>query len=202
MRPMASLCCLLVMLALVLTWEITAPESGSDNPVSLTAPSPGTSLQAAMTGSGKAPPRAFDPAALIDVAASITDRPLFVPGRRRFDRPAITTVAVAVTDGLPRLTGVIVGPSGGRAIFAGADGKSRTAAEGDAIGAFKVRTIGPGLVTLSGSEGDRVLRPTYVTSLGTAPGGPPSGGPSGTPSTSPGALRAANGGNRTQEGAR
>ena len=44
--------------------------------------------------------------------------------------------------GLPRLTGVIVGPLGGLAIFASNDGKPHTVAEGDKIGNFTVRTIG------------------------------------------------------------
>jgi hypothetical protein len=65
---------------------------------------------------------------------------------------------------------VVVGPTGSRAIFAGADGKSRAAAEGDAVGAFTVQAIGPGRVTLSGSDGDRVLRPTHVQVLGQLPG--------------------------------
>lgn len=188
--------CLLILLTLVLTWELIEPELGADNwrtVTTLAAPVP-----AAMAGSGDTPAREFDAAALADVAASVAGRPLFSPGRRPSDRPASTATVDASRDGLPRLTGVIVGPSGGRAIFAGADGKSRTAAEGDAIGTFKVQTIGPGLVTLSGSEGDRVLRPTYITTLGTPSGSHP-GTPPGAPS---GTLPSANDGIRTREGAR
>jgi hypothetical protein len=174
MRRVASLCGLLAALILVLTWELMAPERGADDPRSLEA-SPVAPSAAVATGSGEAPPPAFDADALADVAVAIIARPLFSPGRRPSGGPsaAVTTTPGGAEHALPRLTGTIVGPAGGRAIFAGADGKSHTAAEGDAVGAFKVRTIDPGAVTLSGSEGDRVLRPTYVTSPGanvTAPG--------------------------------
>ncbi len=120
--------------------------------------------QATRTGADKSSPREFDAEALADIASSITGRPLFSPTRRPSSNGSDKSPGLAVGPAeVPRLTGVIVGPAGGWAIFAGADGKSHAAAIGDAIGAFKVRAIGPGVVTLSGSEGDRVLRPTYVT---------------------------------------
>jgi hypothetical protein len=163
MSRVAALCGVMAVLTLVVSWEIMAPDNGASYPRPLDAGSPGASLQAAAPGPRKPPPPAFDIDALAEVTASITERPLFNPSRRPPSAPAVAAVAGAESDRLPRLTGVIIGPAGGRAIFAGADGKSHSAAEGDAIGAFQVRTIDPGAVTLSGSGGDRVLHPTYVT---------------------------------------
>jgi hypothetical protein len=159
MRGIAGLCGLAVTLALCLTWELTAPEPAPDTSASrMVASSPSLS-RTTMTKPGTEP---YEGKALIDVAASITERPLFNPTRRPPAGPAPVATGTAPGDVLPRLTGVIVGPGGGRAIFAGIDGKPRTAAEGDTVGEFKIRSIGPGLVTLSGPEGPRVMRPTYV----------------------------------------
>jgi len=163
MRSAASLGSLVAVLCLVLAWEIVAPDGGAPEDGVDRSQSRGTAATPSV-GTAAMGPDTLTPDALTRIAASIAERPLFTPGRRAPARPASTTAAAVVApEALPRLTGVIVGPSGGRAIFTGTDGKSRAAAEGDAVGTFKVRTIGPGLVTLSGSEGDRVLRPAYVT---------------------------------------
>jgi len=190
MRPLIALCCVIAVLSLVLTWELATPE---DNPLSVDAAEPTGPSRAAVGGTDKSSPREFDVAVLADIAASTTERPLFSPTRRPSSRTVNAAGTTARRDEVPRLTGVIVGPSGGWAIFAGADGKSHAAAAGDAIGAFKVRAIGPGVVTLTGSEGDRVLRPTYVTPPGVASSDAQS--PDSTPPI-------ANKGMRTREGAR
>ncbi len=164
MTRAAVLCGLLATLALVLAWELVAPDRGADVPPPLGGPAAVAPRPGAAAGSASEPMPGFDTDGLAEVAAAINARPLFSSTRRPADQPTRTAAAVtAGADGLPRLTGVVVGPTGARAIFAGADGKSRAMAEGDAVGGFTVRGIGPGLVTLSGSEGDRVLRPTYVT---------------------------------------
>jgi hypothetical protein len=178
---------LMAILGLIVAGELTVSETTIEQ----------GALRSAGTESGKPPPPELDTDALSSVADVIAARPLLSPSRRPFEGPSEPRVAASDDSehGLPRLAGTIIGPNGGRAIFAGADGKSHTAAEGDAIGAFKVRTINPGLVTLSGSDGDRVLRPAYVASPGT------NGGvraQEGARVTSPGA----NGGVRTQERAR
>jgi len=165
MRRVVMLCGLMIALVLGITWELAMPEPGADNPPPLITPAPTIPTPAVLAISG-APADGSEADPLDDVAASVAERPLFSPNRRPSDRRASTSTAGTVRDKLPRLTGVIVGPSGRRAIFAGADGKSRTATEGDTIGGFRVRTIGPGRVTLSGSEGDHVLRPTYIASPG------------------------------------
>jgi len=190
MRRIVALCGLIAVLSVLLTWELVTPEEDA-SPVDAAAaagPSP-----AAKPGTGTASPHGLDAEALADIATSMTERPLFSPTRRPSNTPDKSAGAATAQEDVPRLTGVTIGPSGGWAIFAGADGKSHAAAAGDAVGAFKVRAIGPGIVTLSGSEGDRVLRPTYLI--------PPAGTSSEIPSPaviSPPGVR----GNRNREGAR
>jgi hypothetical protein len=156
---MVTLAGLGAILGLTLAWEFTTPEATPLLPDTASPARPARTVEA-----GK--PRRFDADALADIAVSINQRPLFSPDRRPARVTAAATGAQAARDDVPRLTGVIIGPSGGWAIFAGADGKSHAAAKGDAVGAFKVRAIGPGVVTLTGSEGDRVLHPTYVAAAG------------------------------------
>jgi hypothetical protein len=174
MRRVATLCCFLGVLICVLVWELVAPEPDANDPAPAAAVSATGPLETATAKPGKPVPHAFDADALTGVTASITERPLFSPGRRPSREVAKAVAAGPTTGALPRLTGILVGPAGGRAIFAGADGKSHTAAEGDAIGDFKIRAIDPGAVTVSGSEGDRVLRPTFVTSPGASIASPDS----------------------------
>ncbi len=100
-----------------------------------------------------------DAALLSGVAVTLQGRPLFSPSRRP---PAAAPVtAEAAADGLPRLAGVIVGPSGRHAIFVDSTGHPRVGTEGSSIGGFTVRAIAPGEVTVSSSAGERVLRPSY-----------------------------------------
>jgi len=88
--------------------------------------------------------------------ATVLARPLFAPTRR----PA-AGVAAAL-EGLPRVTGILV--DGGRrsVIFATADGgKPVVVAEGGEVAGFRVQTIESGQVTVLGTEGLRVLRPSF-----------------------------------------
>jgi hypothetical protein len=166
MRRVVALGSLIVVLGVVLTWELTTSEDGA---ASVDAVVPAGLVQDSKDEAGKAVAHAFDADSLADIAASITQRPLFSPTRRPSSNGQDKSPELAAGPAeVPRLTGVIVGPAGGSAIFAGADGKSHAAAIGDAIGAFKVRAIGPGVVTLMGSEGDRVVRPTYLNPPGAA----------------------------------
>jgi hypothetical protein len=161
MKRVVSLGCLIAVLSVFLMWEVVTQD---DNvaPADVTAPA-GPS-QTAKGTADKASPHEFDAEALADIAASVTARPLFSSTRRPSAVANKSAGSATALEAVPRLTGVIIGPSGGWAIFADANGKSHAAAAGDAIGAFKVRAISPGIVTLTGSEGDRVLRPTFVTS--------------------------------------
>jgi hypothetical protein len=68
----------------------------------------------------------------------------------------------ATPDGLPRLTGVMVGPFGRSAIFAAPEGGKPTIVnEGSNVGVYTVSNIGPGEVTVEGPEGTRVLHPMF-----------------------------------------
>jgi hypothetical protein len=65
---------------------------------------------------------------------------------------------------VPRLSGVLVSPSGKQAIFAAPpEGKGFVASEGTRIGGFVLQSISAGEVTLIGPDGTRVLRPTFDT---------------------------------------
>jgi hypothetical protein len=166
MTRVVALCCLIVVLGVVLTWELATPE---DSAASVDAAVPAGPVQDARDEPGKSAAHTFDTESLADIAGSIVQRPLFSPTRRPSANGPDKSAGQAVGQAeVPRLTGVIIGPAGGWAIFAGADGKSHAAAPGDVIGAFKVRAIGPGVVTLTGSEGDRVVRPTYLNPPGVA----------------------------------
>jgi hypothetical protein len=89
--------------------------------------------------------------------ATVLARPLFSRDRRP------TPVAARAGGGptlaaLPRLTGVIVGPFGRTAIFAGTDGAKPVAVdEGATLGPYKVESIQPDGVTVSGPRGQQVV---------------------------------------------
>jgi hypothetical protein len=90
---------------------------------------------------------------------AILARPLFSPTRRP-DETAANKAAKA-TD-LGRLTGVLVSPAGKSAIFVGpTGGKPIVVGEGGRIGEYVVRSIEAGAVTITGSEGQRVLHPAF-----------------------------------------
>ncbi len=85
-------------------------------------------------------------------------RPLFSQNRRP---PADTSLLVAgPLESLPRLSGVIVSPVGGFAIFANTEGgKPIVVEEGGHIGSAVIEAIAAGQVTLRGPNGIVVLRP-------------------------------------------
>jgi hypothetical protein len=102
-----------------------------------------------------------------DWAATVLARPLFSPNRR----PAAdaTTIAGTGPSKPPRLTGIVVGPFGRSAIFAGDGGKSIVVNEGGRINAFTVKSIETAQVYLLRPEGTDVLQPTFAA--GSGPGG-------------------------------
>jgi len=103
-----------------------------------------------------------------DWVATILARPLFSPDRR----PA--TVATAVDGsrlvGLPRLTGIMVGPFGRSAIFATGDAKPLVVQEGARVASYTVKSIESMQVRLLGPDGEQVLHPSFQTVA--APGRP------------------------------
>lgn len=86
-------------------------------------------------------------------------RPLFSETRRP---PADIPVVTAGSPKLPRLTGVVVSPAGGFAIFAGIEGgKPIVAREGDQVGDAVIEAVAVGQVTLRGPDGIVVLHPSF-----------------------------------------
>ena len=95
-----------------------------------------------------------DPAHVQGWTTTILARPLFSQSRR----PAAT-----VTSGpqQPRLAGIVVGPAGRKAIFAGSgDNRGVVVAAGQQAGAWHVVAIDADSVRVLGPEGPRVLRPS------------------------------------------
>ena len=119
--------------------------------------------------------------------ATALARPLFSRDRRPSPVAAASGGGPAKS-GLPRLTGVVIGPFGRTAIFAGPDGaKPVSVTEGKTLGAYTVRAIAPGRVTVTGPEGERVvmLAADAATRSTLAPEAPPPPPATGVP---PGAL--------------
>jgi hypothetical protein len=165
-RSLRTLGGIAVVLAAILAWELLSPPN--DLPVSAAARADPVQVRQV------AEP---DLDILSDVAKTLLARPLFSPDRRPAP-PIAAVVAAGAGDDVPRLAAVIVGPAGGRAIFDDGSGHPRIAAEGDSVGHFKVGAIAPGQVSLTASEGERVLRPRYATSAGAS--GPPAAGAAGS----------------------
>jgi len=83
--------------------------------------------------------------------ATALARPLFSRDRRPTDEEPNTGTTFG---SLPRLTGVVIGPFGQRAIFAATDGGRPTVLSvGKTLGEYTVEKIEPGGVTVSGPEG-------------------------------------------------
>ena len=108
----------------------------------------------------------------------ILERPLFSPSRR----PNAAVAAAAATP--PRLAGIILGPTGDHAIFAGSgDARAVLAGVGAQVGPYQIRAISAGGVDVTGPDGRQRLLPHYdagATSAGAAQPGlsaaPPPGG--------------------------
>lgn len=87
--------------------------------------------------------------------AILLDRPVFSPDRRP---PSVPAAASPGERSLPRLAGVLIGPTQRRAIFAG----GAVLAVGDALGPWRIGEIEEGSVTVLGPQGVQVLRPAYA----------------------------------------
>jgi hypothetical protein len=134
-------------LAAVISLELQGTQPGEDD----------TGIVAIRHAPRTAPHAASeDPQDRTDAWVSVAlARPLFSRDRR-------PTPVVAKSDSgptlaaLPRLTGIIVGPFGRTAIFAATEGGKPTAVrEGQALGPYTIRSVGPGGVTVDGPEGEQ-----------------------------------------------
>jgi hypothetical protein len=106
-----------------------------------------------------------------DWVTTILARPLFSPDRRP---PAeASTGSGERLLGLPRLSGVLVGPFGRSAIFASDGGKALVVGEGGRVADWTVRVIEAGSVDVIGPDGARTLRPSFENMPQAAVGRPP-----------------------------
>jgi hypothetical protein len=134
-----------VVFAGVIQWEL----SGSDHPVPLPEARP--------RHSGPQPSFPREVEQVRAWVATALARPLFSPDRRPATEPGQQTAAPA---GLPRLAGIMVGPFGRSAIFAG-DPKPAVIQEGGRIGAYTVKSIDSAQVQVAGPDGLRTIRPSF-----------------------------------------
>lgn len=91
--------------------------------------------------------------------ATALARPLF--SRDRKPTPVAAKSGGPAFASLPRLSGVVIGPSGKTAIFAGGENSKPIAVdEGKTLGPYTVQAITPNAVTVTGPEGERSLTVT------------------------------------------
>ncbi len=152
MRLLALLGLVALGLAGVIGVELSAPPARRVPPA------------APASAASRAPVLAPD-AAATRWAQVLLARPLFSPDRR----PPDVVRSAAAAHALPRLAGVLVGPEGRRALFAG----GVVLAEGGALGPWRVAGIAAGQVTLTGPGGVRVLRPAFAALVPMTPIPPP-----------------------------
>jgi hypothetical protein len=156
MKRMAGLFAIAAVLLAIIAWEIGSapqPSEAPSHPPARLGASPANEPQADLTR---------------DWITTVLARPLFSPDRR----PAPNTPVVSGTGlpGLPRLTGILVGPFGRSAIFVANGRKPIVVAEGARIEAYTVKSIEAAGVRVLGPEGMQVLHPTFQPSPDRAAG--------------------------------
>jgi hypothetical protein len=125
----------------------------------LTAPSDAMpSRRAAVEITGHVMPSAPDEPAAAWMATAL-ERPLFRENRR----PAKSIDIGNPADGPARLTGVMTGPFGKRAIFTSPnEARPIVVIEGGRVADFVVRSIGPGQAIIEADGSMRTLRPAFA----------------------------------------
>ena len=110
-----------------------------------------------------------------ELAATALARPLFSSTRR----PPQDAPSGAAPDDLTdaRLTGIVTTPGHRIAIFAVSGDKPLKVAEGDAVSGWRIESITPREVSLSGPSGTKTLQPKLDPNLASQPGQPPIGQP-------------------------
>jgi general secretion pathway protein N len=95
--------------------------------------------------------------------ASNLARPLFSRSRRPPPPLAPAFAAAAPPPLPPRLTAVLVGPSGSSAMFvASGSAKPITVHEGGQVGPYRIRRISPGEVLVEAPDGEHLLHPAFA----------------------------------------
>jgi general secretion pathway protein N len=109
-----------------------------------------------------------------ELVATILARPLFSSTRRPpQSAPAGGSADADLAD--TRLTGIVTEPRRRVAIFAISGDKPLKVAEGDAVSGWRIESITPREVSLSGPSGTKTLQPKIDPNLGSPAGQPPIG---------------------------
>lgn len=122
-----------------------------------------------------------------ELVTTILARPLFSSSRRPPQDAPSGAADSDLTDA--RLTGIVTTPRHRMAIFAVSGDKPLKVAEGDAVSGWRVESITPREVSLSGPTGTKTLQPKLDPNLAPPPGQPPVGQPGGRVPTPPAAGR-------------
>jgi general secretion pathway protein N len=122
-----------------------------------------------------------------ELVTTILARPLFSSSRRPPQDAPSGAADSDLTDA--RLTGIVTTPRHRMAIFAVSGDKPLKVAEGDAVSGWRVESITPREVSLSGPTGTKTLQPKLDPNLAPPPGQPPVGQPGGRVPTPPTAGR-------------
>lgn len=123
-----------------------------------------------------------------ELVAAALARPLFSSTRRP---PQDASSGAAANSDLSdaRLTGIVTTPGRRIAIFAVSGDKPLKVAEGDAVSGWRIESITPREVSLSGPSGAKTLQPKLDPNLAPPPGQPPIGQPGGRVPIPPAAGR-------------
>jgi general secretion pathway protein N len=122
-----------------------------------------------------------------ELVATTLARPLFSSTRRPPQDAPSGAAADDLTDA--RLTGIVTTPRHRMAIFAVSGDKPLKVAEGDAVSGWRVESITPREVSLSGPSGTKTLQPKLDPNLAPPPGQPLIGHPGGRVPTPPAAAK-------------
>ena len=122
-----------------------------------------------------------------ELVATALARPLFSSTRRPPQDASGPAADSDLTDA--RLTGIVTAPGHRLAIFAVSGDKPLKVAEGDAVSGWRIESITPREVSLSGPSGTKTLQPKLDPNLAPPPGQPPIGQPGGRVPTPPAAGR-------------
>jgi general secretion pathway protein N len=121
-----------------------------------------------------------------ELLAATLARPLFSSTRR--PPQSASTEAAADSDlADTRLTGIVTEPGRRTAIFAVSGDKPLRVAEGEAVSGWRIESITPREVSLSGPSGTKTLQPKMDPNLAPPPGQPPTGNAGGRIPTPPAA---------------
>jgi general secretion pathway protein N len=121
-----------------------------------------------------------------ELVATALARPLFSSTRRPPQDAPSGAAADDLTDA--RLTGIVTEPGHRIAIFAVSGDKPLKVAEGDAVSGWRIESITPREVSLSGPSGTKTLQPKLDPNLVSQPGQPPIGQPGARVPTPPAAA--------------